>query len=345
VKPGTYLIEDFAIGLVPVPRMLPELIGGDRSPHDKTTRDTSKSPAGPLPNSPRLLVIGNIDYNAPTGQADKTDICQLSKESLGGNLITFEGLKSAPDEMRTVQSEFRRAFPTGRLQILEQSAATEAAFRREAPQYQWLFLATHGFFAAPSVCAALAAQDEIVGLDATHGASHSGALCGLAMAGANQSHRGDDGDDGILTAYEVSALDLRKVELVVLSGCETALGENTPGEGAMSLQRAFQVAGARTTVASLWSVPDEKTKELMQQFLHNLWDNKMSKLEGLRAAQISILHATSRSAADDLPLTKSALQRTYNGSITNPVANDPVTQPNFLPPYYWAAFVLSGDWQ
>ena len=46
----------------------------------------------------------------------------------------------------------------------------------------------------------------------------------------------------------------------VLSGCETALGENTPGEGAMSLQRAFQVAGARTTVASLWSVPDEKTK-------------------------------------------------------------------------------------
>ena len=223
--------------------------------------------------------------------------------------------------MRNVQTQFKRRYPSGHLQVLEQAAATEAAFRHDAPQNRWLFLATHGFFAAPNVCATLAVQDELVGLDSTHGANHSGALCGLALAGANQTHHAD-GDDGILTAYEVSALDLHKVELVVLSGCETGLGENTPGEGAMSLQRAFQVAGAHTTVASLWSVPDEKTKELMQEFFHNLWDRNMSKLEALCAAQLSVFHSANGTTADTT-----------------------IEQPKPLPPYYWAAFVLSGDWR
>ena len=157
-----------------------------------------------------MLVVGNIDYNATAGQPGDGGVNQLSKENLGGELLSFDSLKSAPDEMRALRTQFTQRYPADHLHVLERASATETAFRHEAPNNQWLFIATHGFFAAPNVCAALAVQDELVGLDSTHGGNHSGALCGLAMAGANQAPQADS-DDGILTAYEVSALDLRKV--------------------------------------------------------------------------------------------------------------------------------------
>jgi CHAT domain-containing protein/Tfp pilus assembly protein PilF len=310
-KPGRYLIEEYAIAIVPVPRMLPEMLRSEK-PHSMLLINSSND----------LLVIGNIDYDAAAGQPGDNSHNQLSKDELGGELLTFERLKSAPREMLDLRGQFTRRFPAGNLQILEQQDATEAAFRREAPRHSMLFIATHGFFSPPNLTAALATPDEMVGLDADYAGNHSGAMCGLALAGANRAAQ-PDGDDGILTAYEVSALDLRKVDLVVLSGCETALGQTTPGEGAISMQRAFQMAGARATVASLWSVPDEKTKELMQRFLSNVWDRKMSKLEALRAAQISLL----RSGA------------------TQSVARGDATPGNRLPPYFWAAFILSGDWR
>ena len=310
-KPGSYLIEDYAIGIVPVPQMLPEMLD-DRSGNRRQQGDQAAD----------LLVVGNIDYDAAPGQDDESNRNQISKDSLGGELLTFERLKSAPDEIRSLQTQFNRRFPAGTLRILQESKATEAAFRREAPEHRWLFIATHGFFAPPNVTAALATQDELVGLAPGHGGNHSGALCGLALAGANRPAQ-PEGDDGILTAYEVSALDLRKVDLVVLSGCETGLGDIAPGEGAVSIQRAFQMAGARATVASLWSVPDEKSKDLMQRFLANLWNGKISKLEALRAAQLSILHGETNLSA----------------------AGNGATSPNRLAPYYWAAFISSGDWR
>jgi CHAT domain-containing protein len=304
-KPGTYLLEDFAIGMIPVPRLLPELMA------------SKQAAANATPTATDLLLVGNVDYNASAGETDARDLNQLAKENLGGELLTFDALKSAPDEMRLVQAQFNERFPIGRLQVLDRAGATEAAFRTSAPNARCLFLATHGFFAPPNVMATLAVQDVTAGLDASHAANHSGTLCGLALAGANQSHT--TGDDGILTAYEISAIDLRNLDLAILAGCETGLGESTFGEGTMSLQRAFQIAGARTTVASLWSVPDARTKQLMQEFLHNLWANKMSKLDALREAQLSLLRSGS-----------------------NPARTTANTK---LPPYYWAAFVLSGDWQ
>ncbi len=292
------------------------------------------------------MLVGNIDYDAAPGQDEQSKQNQLNKESFGGELLTFQRLKSAPAELESLQNTFREQFPAGKVRTLQEGAATESAFRHEAPQHSLVFVATHGFFAAPNVVAALAVQDEQAGFDAAHAADHSGALCGLAMTGANQAAQAD-GDDGILTAYEVSALDLRNVDMVILSGCETALGESTPGEGAMSLQRAFQVAGAGTTVASLWSVPDEKTKALMHLFLINLWEKRMPKAEALRAAQIALLHGADDNAqgdagGKDMMRGDTAGDRTRtNGKVTVGAATQAVS----LPPYYWAAFVLSGDWR
>jgi CHAT domain-containing protein len=150
-------------------------------------------------------------------------------------------------------------------------------------------------------------------------------LSGLALAGANTPPT-PDRDDGILTALEVAELELGGVELAVLSACETGLGPVAGGEGVLGLQRAFQVAGARTVVASLWQVPDEATRLLMERFYDNLWQKRMGKLEALRQAQLGLLReGTSRGV----------------GRVRIPGAATPAR----LPPHYWAGFVLSGDWR
>src|SRR5205814_7954974 len=95
--------------------------------------------------------------------------------------------------------------------------------------------------------------------------------------------------DGILTALEVAEFDLTKVELAVLSACETGLGKVAAGEGILGLQRAFQVAGAKSVVASLWSVDDEATRKLMERFYENHWQKKMPRQEALRQAQLAML--------------------------------------------------------
>jgi CHAT domain-containing protein len=297
-KAGTYLIEDIAIGVLPVPQMLPEMLATGR-PEDRGQ------------TSPTMLMVGDIDYDAAAGDSHETSRASLSKEDFRSSLLAFDRLKAARGEMEAVETLFRQRFSAGKLSLLDNAAATEAAFRREAPQHTCLLVATHGFFAAPNVTAALAVQDELLGLKANT-TNHSGTLCGLALAGANQPPVADM-DDGILTAHEVAAIDLRNMDLAVLSGCETAVGHSSLGEGAMGLQRAFQVAGAHTTVASLWNVPDKKTSQLMQRFYANMWDRRMSKLEALREAQIWVMHSGG------------------NGER--------------LPPYHWAAFQLSGDWQ
>ena len=101
-----------------------------------------------------------------------------------------------------------------------------------------------------------------------------------------------DQDDGILTSEEIGTQNLDGVQLVMLSACETGLGKSAAGEGLLGLQRAFQSAGARTVVASLWSVPDDETRALMETFYTNLWQKHLTPLESLRQAQLAMLRGT-----------------------------------------------------
>src|SRR5262249_49126479 len=112
---------------------------------------------------------------------------------------------------------------------------------------------------------------------------------GLVLAGVNHSR-----DDGFLSAEEVADLDLRGCDLTVLSACETGLGQVAGGEGVLGLQRAFQAAGARTLVTSLWKVHDAATSVLMEEFYTNLWHKKLPKLEALRQAQLTVLRHPER---------------------------------------------------
>src|SRR5206468_3489393 len=154
-------------------------------------------------------------------------------------------------------------------------------------------------------------------------------LSGVVLAGANRGHDPlAGGDDGVMTAEEVAELDLGATELVVLSACETGLGEVAGGEGVLGLQRAFHVAGARSVVASLWKVDEESTRMLMGRFYENLWRKGKGWLESLREAQLELLREGRQRGRGLMPLKGGTAGR-----------------PDRLPPFYWAGFVLSGDWR
>ena len=117
---------------------------------------------------------------------------------------------------------------------------------------------------------------------------------GLALAGANTWCRGGllppEAEDGMLTAEDVSGLNLLDTELVVLSACETGLGEVRTGEGVFGLRRAFVLAGTKGLVMSLWKVPDEETRKLMEDFYRRILKQQpgQSRAEALRAAQLAM---------------------------------------------------------
>jgi CHAT domain-containing protein len=193
---------------------------------------------------------------------------------------------------------------------------------------RYAHLATHGFFAPAALKSALADNrpNAHTGLFGSEGVTgwHPLLLSGLVLAGANKEAKLGE-EDGILTAREVSEMDLSGLELAVLSACETGLGKEAGGEGLLGLQQAFSVAGCRSVVASLWKMDDRATQALMAAFYRVWWGKKgVSRVEALRQAQVSLL------------------KEGVHGVVRKGL---PVRKDTRLPPYYWEAFVLSGDWR
>jgi CHAT domain-containing protein len=149
-------------------------------------------------------------------------------------------------------------------------------------------IATHGFFLSDEeLSASAAAQGQQANLD-----EDPMLRSGLFFAGADRvrsgapPEAGPEADDGVLTAYEASQIDLEGTELVVLSACETGLGKELNSDGVFGLRRGLQEAGAGAVLMSMWSVPDKETQELMTLFYKN-WLSGMDKPEALRQAQLA----------------------------------------------------------
>jgi CHAT domain-containing protein len=156
---------------------------------------------------------------------------------------------------------------------------------------------------------------------ATHGAVDEGRPLESALVLTLPEEVPGDGENGILQAWEVFESVRIDADLVTLSACDTALGKEVAGEGIVGLTRAFQYAGARTVLASLWSVADESTAELMARFYGGL-KSGLPKDEALRQAQLAFIR----------------------GPVMMNDGDDAVER-DLSHPYFWAAFQLHGDWR
>ena len=196
------------------------------------------------------------------------------------------------------------------VQLFTKEQATETAIKQQiSPTI--LHLATHGYFVAidNESIERLANSDKLKGPEKlallrfvvdTFAAyqSEPSLHSGLVLAGANNNAQIQTGkltEDGILTAYEVNGLDLNQTELVVLSACETGVGEIKNGEGLYGLQRSFQVAGAENVIMSLWAVKDNVAQAFMTTFYANWLQNGLSKQDAFRKTQLDIRNKYSES--------------------------------------------------
>jgi CHAT domain-containing protein/uncharacterized protein HemY len=173
--------------------------------------------------------------------------------------------------------------------VLKGYNASEEAFykavRLQGSSPRVIHMATHGYFFADPTESGAGAGESVFKLT-----EHPLIRSGLILAGGNYAWSTGTPvkpglEDGILTAYEISQLNLSGTELVVLSACETGLGDIQGNEGVYGLQRAFKIAGARYLIMSLWEVPDEDSQKFMSKF-YTLWlEQGMSIPDAFRKTQ------------------------------------------------------------
>jgi CHAT domain-containing protein len=295
-RQGRYLIERYSISY---------LLSG---------RDLLRSPVR-RPGNQNTVIVADPDYG-PKGDAvaaRSRDVGLPSglPQSAGSNSnldqIYFPPLKGTAGEARALKAILPQAT------VFTGGQATEAALKQlHSPSV--LHVATHGFFLRDQEIRLIGGRDLIV--DAVQSVGPSARpienpllRSGLALAGVNQRlGRADQGDDGVLTALEAAGLDLWGTKLVVLSACDTGVGEVKNGEGVFGLRRALSLAGSETQVMSLWPVSDLGARDLMTEYYKAL-ERGEGRGDGLRRVQLEMLKRNNRRH-----------------------------------PFYWASFIQSGEW-
>jgi CHAT domain-containing protein len=320
--PRSYLLEEHRIGYVPSGRAAYDLLC-----------------PGSAPASRGMLALGGIRYKTDSPRS----LLASAATRLPGSFTdgaSWPDLPGTGTEARRTLELARQAPGAGQpAELLTGSAATRDAFLA-ALQRRWRYLhfAGHGFFADPGttpglsrqVASPTAARYDMTEAERQVFSRNQLLLSGLVLAPRDGP---TGGEENLLTAEEVGGVDLRGTELVVLSACETGLGNTAGGEGVLGLQRALLTAGARNVVTSLWRVDDDATTLLMEEFYKNLWVRNLPKAEALRQAQLLVLRHPERLAA--LRLAR-GLEAGVTGRL--PAANAPHDRTRL-----WAAFVLSGD--
>ncbi|MEM1120636.1 MAG: CHAT domain-containing protein, partial [Bacteroidota bacterium] len=205
-------------------------------------------------NLERALVIGGIDYNEYIRSKDESFTVSGSTD------VPWQPLPGTKKEAITIKellskSGIRTALSIGRS---ASEASLRSLFTNGIPP-NILHISTHGYFYP-------ALKKGVQGTNRFEKSTDPLIRSGLIFAGANgnwEKRKAHPDSDGIITAKEITLFDLNSTELVVLSACETGLGQVDESEGVYGLQRAFKIAGVKYIIMSLWEVPDEATKELM----------------------------------------------------------------------------------
>lgn len=263
------------------------------------------------------VIIGGVDYEGTGGGAVGPAAAPADPGTRALSGLSWKYLPGTLDEVRELGALPLMSSATR----LEGAAAHEAALRAlRGPKI--LHIATHGFFLPdlPAASPGLSGPTPRTENQFQRPLSESPLLrSGLALAGANRREAPPGGepatDDGVLTALEASALDLQGTELVVLSACETGVGDVARGDGVVGLARALVLAGAKTQVMSLWQVDDEATRVMMVDFYQRLARGE-GRAEAMRNARLALMRMSGEDEGAGGPYDH---------------------------PFYWAAFLLHGE--
>jgi len=246
-----------------------------------TTSSIINSKDEVISGSDNLLLYGGITYSA-----DSASLIEASKKySSDGEFASRSISLAEPDEIPMLpNSEFevdaitnaakKAGYSVKTIKGLEanEESVKSAALNKKINVFHF---ATHGFFNPNPI--RLSGKQSLSGGKAFMLSDDPLMRSGLMLAGANNVWSGKPVkgiQDGILTGYEISNLSLPNTKLVVLSACETGLGQIEGSEGINGLQRAFKIAGVKSLVMSLWRVPDNTTSEFMQLFYQKLFEKK-----------------------------------------------------------------------
>jgi len=256
------------------------------------------------------IMLANPNYDNATPQpvlvADNRGDNKRSTDLASLNFSPLPGTKKEAEAIAKI---------VPKITIYTEGAATENNVKKvKAPQI--LYLATHGFFLqdvekvvsdSPFGRGLMVEPTETIAqqkpiLNAENPLLRSG----LALSGFNKRNSG--AEDGVLTAFEVAGLNLRGNKLLVLSACETGVGDVKNGEGVYGLRRAFVLAGSESQLMSLWQVSDDGTKDLMVNYYNRILRKNEPRSEALRQVQLEMLGSS-----------------------------------NYAHPFYWGAFIFNGQ--
>jgi len=285
-------------------------------------------------NSEAMLAVGAPDFSNEARDHGEGPFLAVARSSGGpcaGGLPVFEPLPASASEAEAV-ARMWRAGAHHRVTVLMGAEATEAAFKRDAPGNAIIHLATHGVVATDT-CASGAARMRGVGeigpitpaAERKPGAGLTETKAPapapspwmprrvwLAFAGASRAGEHTDENEGLLTAEEVVTLDLAGTDWVVLSACHSGLADAWTREGVLGMRRAFELAGARSVIASQWAVEDVATSEWMQALYAARARGAVAAAEAVESANRTVLAAR-----------RAAHRSTH--------------------PFFWAAFMASGE--
>lgn len=305
------LSADGALNLLPFGALVDEqnhyLIEGYSISYLTSGRDLLRTrlAEGNSQNAPVILANPLFD-NAGTPNASDPVVPQSAEG--GRRSIDFTKFKYPPLPGTALEAREISALLTD-AEVLTDAKATEAAFKRIS-RPRILHVATHGFFLAdlkqPEADARGLVRERAESTDVS--LENPLLRSGLILAGVGQRSSGA-GEDGVLSALETVGLDLRGTRLVVLSACETGIGDVKVGDGVFGLRRALVLAGAESQVTTLWQVDDKATRDLMVSYYKRLQKGE-GRGEALRNAQLSMMKSEGHSH-----------------------------------PYFWASFIQIGDWR
>jgi len=248
-----------------------------------------------LPAASDVIIVADPDFNSNGHEKKMLGNDDISEKSQIASLLISEPmrgdincLKNPFNPLRYGKEEtdlISRSFENQEgVKVVEYygSDAREDVIKHMNHPPRLLHISTHGFY-----CTEKTNDDAKSNVNPL-------LRSGMVLAGANNLIKGNknvnsDGDDGILTAFEVSRINLVGTELATLSACETGVGETSDGQGIFGLRRAFQHTGVKSILMSLWKVPDKETAELMEGF-YTRWFHGKSKRDALRESALEILN-------------------------------------------------------